>query len=232
MTPSNTRRPENLALIYQEVLTAIERLRANSQSIPDANAFRHYNREALNSARDQALAAGYNSDDANYATFAVVAFLDESVLNSQNPIFADWLRQPIQEEMFGTHIAGEVFFQNLAQLMGKSDSQDLGDLLEVYYLCLLLGFVGRYRAGGRGERDQIMAKVHEKIRRIRGPFGPLSPAWMLPPGTMRAMLDPWIRKLKIIASVSAGVMLVCFIIYEIILHSGVSAVRALAPAIS
>src|ERR1041385_3854965 len=108
MTPqTNTRRPDNLALIYQEAITAIERLRANTQSVSDANAFRHHTREAMKTATNQALAAGYNADDTKFATFAAVAFLDESVLNSQNPIFADWLRKPLQEELFGTHIAGE-----------------------------------------------------------------------------------------------------------------------------
>src|SRR3954447_20898605 len=171
MTPSvNARRPENLALIYQEVLTAIERLRANRQGVTDANAFRHHTREAIKTAAGQALAAGYPAEDAKLATFAVVAFLDESVLNSRNPIFADWLRKPLQEELFGTHIAGEVFFQNLQQLIGKADSHDLADLLEVHYLCLLLGFCGKYRAGNRGELDQIMRATADKIRRIRGPF--------------------------------------------------------------
>ncbi len=228
MTPS-TRRPDNLALIYQEALTAIERLRANTQGINDANAFRHHTREAMKTAANQALAAGYNADDARYATFAAVAFLDESVLNSQNPIFADWLRKPLQEELFGTHIAGEVFFQNLQVLLGKSDSHDLADLLEVHYLCLLLGFVGKYRAGSRGELDQMMNMTRDKIHRIRGPFGQLSPAWMLPPGTIRSASDPWVRKLKIIAIVCASVMVLFFITYKIILSSGVSDVHALAP---
>jgi type VI secretion system protein ImpK len=230
MTPTtNTRRPDNLALIYQEALTAIERLRANTQGISDANAFRHHTREALKTATNQALAAGYNADDARYATFAAVAFLDESVLNSQNPSFADWLRKPIQEELFGTHIAGEVFFQNLQQLVGRSDSHDLADLLEVHYLCLLLGFCGKYRAGGRGELDQMMTITRDKIHRIRGPFSQLSPAWMLPPGSARSRVDPWIRRLGIIASVCAIVMVLLFVVYKIGLSSGVSDVRNLAP---
>jgi type VI secretion system protein ImpK len=230
MTPSaNTRRPDNLALIYQEALTAIERLRANTQGIGDANAFRHHTREAMKTAANQALAAGYNSDDTRYATFAAVAFLDESVLNSQNPIFADWLRKPLQEELFGTHIAGEVFFQNLQQLVGRSDSHDLADLLEVHYLCLLLGFCGKYRAGSRGELNQIMITTRDKIHRIRGRFSQLSPAWMLPPGTVRGNVDPWVRKLGIIAAVCCGVMLLLFVVYKIGLSSGVSDVRALAP---
>ncbi|HEY2018734.1 MAG TPA: DotU family type IV/VI secretion system protein [Bryobacteraceae bacterium] len=223
MTPSvETRRPENLALIYQEALTAIERLRANRQSVNDANAFRHHTREALKAATNQALAAGYNADDARYSTFAVVAFLDESVLNSQNPIFADWLRQPLQEELFGTHIAGEVFFQHLQQLLGKSDSQDLGDLLEVYFLCLLLGFRGKYSAGDRGGLNQIMNMTADKLHRIRGRFAGLSPAWMLPQETLRGRIDPWVKKLTWTAAVSVGLMLVLWVLYRVVLSSGLN----------
>ncbi len=142
MTPNvNVRRPENLALIFQEVLTAIERLRGNRQGVNDAEAFRHHTREALKNAASAGLAAGYNADDVRLATFAAVAFLDESVLNSQNPIFADWLRKPLQEELFNVHIAGETFFQNLQQLLGRNDSADLADVLEVHHLCMLLGFL-------------------------------------------------------------------------------------------
>jgi type VI secretion system protein ImpK len=218
--PVDNRRPENLCLIYQEVLTAIERLRANRQGVTDAAAFRHHTREAIKTAASQALAAGYLADDVKSATFAAVAFLDESVLNSQNPIFADWARKPLQEELFGTHIAGEVFFQNLQQLLGRSDSADLADLLEVHYLCLLLGFGGRYSVGNRGELTQVMGLTADKIRRIRGRFSGLAPDWMLPTDTIRDRSDPWVRKLGIIAAVGAIVMVLLFIAYKLILNSG------------
>ncbi len=222
MAPSvDTRRPENLCLIYQEVLTAIERLRANRQGVTDAAAFRHHSREAIKAAASHAMGAGYPADDVKSATFAAVAFLDESVLNSQNPIFADWARKPLQEELFGTHIAGEVFFQNLQQLLGRNDSADLADLLEVHYLCLLLGFGGRYSVGNRGELAQVMNLTAEKILRTRGRFGPLSPAWMLPAETIRGRVDPWVRKLGIIAAIGAIVTILLFIGYKMILSSGV-----------
>ncbi len=222
MTPSpEQRRPENLALIYQEVLTAIERLRANRQGVSDANAFRHHTREALKTAQAQAVQAGYPADDVKYATFATVAFLDESVLNSQNPIFADWLRKPLQEELFGTHIAGETFFQNLQSLLGRLDSPDLADLLEVHYLCMLLGFSGRYSAGNRGELTQTMVMTAEKIRRIRGNLGPLSPAAALPHDAVRSGSDPLVRKLGYVAIACAALMIVLFVVYKIVLGSGV-----------
>jgi type VI secretion system protein ImpK len=229
MTPSaNIRGPENLPLIFQEVFTAIERLRSNRQGVADSQSFRYHTREALKTAAGQALAAGYSPDDVKFATFATVAFLDESVLNSQNPVFTDWLRKPLQEELFGTHIAGEVFFQHLQRLLGRNDSADLADALEVYYLCLLLGFGGRYSAGNRGELAQVMSLAAEKIRRIRGPFGPLSPAWMLPQERVVTRSDPLVRKLGFLALACAISMALLFGGYKAALGSGVADVRAIA----
>jgi type VI secretion system protein ImpK len=221
MSPAaNTRRPENLALLYQEVLTAIERLRANRAGVNDAGAFRHHTREAIKSAASQALAAGYPADDVKLATFATVAFLDESVLNSQSPVFTDWARRPLQEEMFGTHMAGEVFFQNLQQLLGRPDSHDLADLLEVHYLCMLLGFGGRYSVGNRGELAQVMNLTADKIRRVRGRFAGLSPDWPIPADQAASRADPWVRKLGIVAIVCAALTILLFVTYKLVLSSG------------
>ena len=229
MTPSaNVRRPESLPLIFQEVFTAIERLRSNRQGVTDSQSFRHHTRDALKTAASQALAAGYPSEDVKFATFATVAFLDESVLNLQNPVFTDWLSKPLQEELFGTHIAGEVFFQHLQQLLGLNDSADLADVLEVHYLCLLLGFGGRYSAGNRGELAQVMSLTAEKIRRVRGQFGPLSPGWMLPQEAVTSRADPLVRKLGWLALACAILMVLLFGGYKLTLGSGVSDVQAIA----
>src|ERR1017187_8679205 len=123
MSPAtDTRRPENLALLFQDVLTAIVRLRANRQGVTDAVVVRHHPREALKTAASQALTAGYTAEDTRHATFATAPFLDESVLNSQNPIFVQYLRKPLQAELFGTRTAGEEFFVALQQLLGRGDS--------------------------------------------------------------------------------------------------------------
>lgn len=220
MVPSpDLYRTETLALLYQEVLTAIVRLRANRQGVADAQSFRYQTQSAINTASAQALAGGYTAEDVKLATFAVVAFLDESVLNSQNPIFADWLRKPLQEEIFGTHVAGELFFRNLQQLLGRADAPALADLLEIYYLCLLLGFGGRY-SGARGEISQAAHATGEKIARIRGRSNQISPAWALPTEAARARRDPWIRPLGVAAAVCAAVMIVLFVVYQLVLSSG------------
>jgi type VI secretion system protein ImpK len=229
MSPSaDTRRPENLALLFQDVLTAIVRLRSNRQGVIDAAAFRHQIREALKNAASRALSAGYTAEDTRHATFAAVAFLDESVLNSRNPIFAEWLRKPLQAELFGTHTAGEEFFVSLQQLLGRADSADLADLIEIHYLCLLLGFGGRYSAGNRGELAQIMNLTGEKIRRIRGRFGALSPYWQPSNEMVAGQSDPWVKRWGIVAAVCALVTLLLFAGYMFGLSSVVSQLRTLS----
>jgi len=227
--PAVGRNAENLALILQEALTAIVRLRSNRQAVSDANTFRIHMREALKAADQEARRRGYNADTIKLAVFAVVAFLDESILNSRNPLFADWPRKPLQEELFGTHMAGEVFFQNLQKLLGQTDSPELADLLEVYYLCILLGFAGRYSVGNKGDLRGILEATGEKIWRVRGRYIDLSPSWRLPQEPARKTGgDPWARNLGIAAIACFVLMVALFIIFKLSLGSGISDLRALA----
>lgn len=228
--PAVARNIENLALILQEALTAIVRLRSNRQAVSDANSFRIHMREALKAADAEARKRGYSGDSVKLAVFAVVAFLDESILNSRNPLFADWPRKPLQEELFGTHMAGEVYFQNLQKLLSQPDSPELADLLEVYYLCVLLGFAGRYSIGNKGDLRGIMDATGEKIWRVRGRYPDLSPSWRLPPqeALRKAGGDPWARNLGFAAIACCVLVIALFIVYKLSLGSGVSDLRVMA----
>ena len=75
----------NLALAFQEVFTAIVRIRSGRAEVRSAEAFRDHVKKALQKAKQEALVAGYSSDDVNRAKLAVVALLDESALGSPNP---------------------------------------------------------------------------------------------------------------------------------------------------
>jgi type VI secretion system protein ImpK len=228
-SPAVIRRHENLTLVFQEILVGSERLRSGRLAVTDPVAFRQQVIDALKTADQQARNQGYNADDIKFAVFAVVAYVDESVLNLRLPVFADWPRRPLQEELFGHHVAGEIFFQNLQELIGKNDSQDLADLLEVYLTCLLLGFAGRYSLGDRGALHAITQAVIEKIRRIRGSAGPISPSWALPEEAPAASgADPLVKKIGIAAAVCFTLALILFITYQVILGSGISSLNGLA----
>jgi type VI secretion system protein ImpK len=222
-------RVDNLALIFQEVLTAIVRLRSNRQELTDAESFRYYMREAIRAAiQDARTQGGYAADDIKMATLALVGFLDESVLNTRNPIFAEWPRKPLQEELFGIHMAGELFFQNVERLLGRTDSADLADILEVHYLCLLLGYGGRYSMGGRGELQAITAAVGDRIRRIRGRSPDPFMEFVQEPEVEQEAADPWVKRFLIGALACFALVVILFLVFKITLGSGASAVHGIA----
>jgi type VI secretion system protein ImpK len=223
------RRTDNLALIFQELLTVIVRVRGNRQPVTDGNKFRQDMKNALRNAEKESITRAYMPEDARFATFAVVAFLDESILNSSNPAFADWARMPLQEELYGHQLAGETFFQNIDRLLGRSDSHDLADVLEVYLLCMLLGYRGRYDLSGPEALRPVMDSVQDKISRIRGPLPGFSPAWAVPEGAVvTGGPDPWIRRLMLAAVIAVGVTVVFFVLFKIILSVGSSGLHTLA----
>ena len=223
------RRQPNLAYVFQELLTVGERLRTGRQPVNDSRSFRAQLLAALDASIEEGRKCGYTSEDVQLAAFAVVAFLDESILNLRAAIFAEWPKQPLQEERYGHHMAGEVFFQNLANLMGRNDTHDLADLLEVYYLCMLLGFAGRYSLGGRGEMYAIQQKLGEKVQRIRKTTPQLSPAWQLPnDGPPRVQGDPWVKRLIYSAIGCLVLTAILFGLFHFLLSSGVSTMADLA----
>lgn len=209
--PSGTGR---LALAFQEILTAVVRLRGNRQPVTDGAAFRGQMTQLLQRADAEARAAGSAPEDSRLAAFAVVALLDESVLNSTQPALAGWARRPLQDELFGEHLAGERFFQHLEQLMARPDSPPLADVLEVFGLTLLLGFRGRY-ALETGALAAIAQRVTERVQRIRNQTGAnaarargdVVSGWR-PPDDAVAGTDPWLRRLTIALAASLVLALV------------------------
>jgi predicted anti-sigma-YlaC factor YlaD len=68
---------------------------------------------------------------------------------------------------------------------------------------------------------QIMSMTAAKIYRVRARFSQLSPAWVLPKETLRSRKDPWVRRLGIVAASMAILMVLLFIVYKVVLGSGV-----------
>lgn len=219
-----------LAQALQEAFTVTVRLRTGRQVATDADQFRGRMKSLLAAADREARAAGYASDQVKRAIYAFVAFLDESVLNSPQAMFEHWARQPLQEEIFGDHMAGETFFRHLRDLLGRQDSEELADTLEVYQLCLLLGFRGRFGGSDRSELAGLVSEVDAKIRRIRGGPAPLAPEWALPAETLHAPRDPWIRTFAMVAIASAVVAIALFALFTVLLSGSIGGLESLAAA--
>jgi type VI secretion system protein ImpK len=201
-----------LALSLQEAFTVAVRLRAGRQVAADAVSFRVHIKQLLAAADQRARASGYDGDTVKLAVYAFIALLDESVLTSAQPMFADWARQPLQEEVFGEHMAGENFFRTVQELLARQDSDAVADLLEVYQLCILLGFNGRYGRGDPGGLRAVTTTMQAKIQRIRGSApAELVPDWQLPADeNVSAGRDPWARRLALVAG---GILVVAIVLF-------------------
>jgi type VI secretion system protein ImpK len=210
-----------LAQAFQEPFTVAVRLRAGHPVASSSDDFRQRIRPLLAEADRAARGAGYDPSDVRSAMYAFVAFLDESVLNATQPMFADWSRLPLQEEFFGEHMAGEVFFRNLQELATRPDARALADLLEVHLLCLALGFRGRYSTNPEA-LDAMVERLRARVEGIRGGRPPLAPDAGLPAGEAPPPHhDPWIRRLVLTLAGVAGVVLILGVLFHLGLSSGV-----------
>lgn len=223
----------NLALLFSEALTAALRVRYGKQSIGDPQSFREQMRRLLQTAMQEARNLGYTSVHIQMGVLAVVGFLDESVLNlrdsASHAAAADWARRPLQEELFGGHIAGETFFQNFAALLREDASAQVAHVLELHCHCLQLGYKGRYAFGNSGELAQMLRQAQEKIARIRGGPGTLLPAPSASPPVVIARKDKWSRGLLVAAIALAAVVLLCFVLYTLSLGSAAGKLALAGP---
>jgi type VI secretion system protein ImpK len=136
---------------------------------------------------------------------------------------------PLQEEMFGNHRAGEVFFENVDRLLSRADSHGVSDLLEIYSLCILLGYKGKYGLGDLDSVRPVLDSIAEKIRRVRGPLPGLSPSWPVPEGNLQPTPgDPWIRRLAVGALTCVFLAFLFFVLFKALLSFDASQVRALS----
>ena len=129
----------------------------------------------------RARSAGYKPETIETAKYAMVAFVDETVLGSKFPMKDEWAGSPLQLEYFNDFAAGEEFYNKLKTVQGSADS-DKRDLIEVYFLCLTHGFKGMYiDLKGMEERKQLMNTLANEIKEGTGgdPTN-ISPAWQPP----------------------------------------------------
>lgn len=217
-------RTNSLALSFQDVITVVLRMRYGTQRVADAVGFRASIRKMIAAAVQEIRGLGYSDASSHMALYAIIGFLDESVLNSQDPTFADWARRPLQEEMFGGHFAGETFFRQVTDLLNAPESTEVADVLELHALCLLLGYRGKYAFGDAGEIHGILSRIREKILRIRGPLA-LARLSEVPDIKFAARRDMWVVGLWFTAAALAVCILAAFVIYTVTLGSAVSSIQ-------
>lgn len=220
----------NLAICYQEILTVAARLRSRKFAVGDSAVFRTQIRKALQQAESSAQSLSYEQEDIRLGSFAVIALLDETILNSSNPAFRDWAQKPLMLDVYGTLHAGETCFEYLSGILKRKENKSTIDLLEVYLLCFLLGFRGRYSSGSGEQLWTWRDPVAEKIIRVRGAGGgiELSRGWIPEVNVEMPALSRRMSQLALSCAVGVfSACLVVFVAYRLLLTGGVSQLAGL-----
>ena len=113
-----------------------------------------------------AKALGIAADDVTAAKYAYCSAVDEIILRSTYSVREAWETRPLQLRVFGDQLAGEHFFHRLEDLRAKGAPHV--EALEVFHMCLLLGFQGRYALDGKDKLDYLVARLGDEIARMRG----------------------------------------------------------------
>lgn len=147
------------------------------------------------------------AEDLYQAKFAFCALVDEVVLMSNLQLRDAWGRRPLQLQFFGEHLAGERFFELLESIRqaGVAKLQ----VLEVFHVCLLLGFQGRYILEGSEKLAYLTSRLGEEIAQLKGKRAAFAPHWAAPDriaNALRSEVPLWA-----IGSVFALVALLAFV---------------------
>ena len=119
----------------------------------------------------------FNHKIVRVSKFALASFVDETVLTNNFPLKEEWEKNPLQLEYFGEQLAGDKFFDKLKKMLKQI--KVTADAVEIYYVCMLLGFKGRYAVYEQEKFLSIMQKTANALVKI-GKIVPteLSPNWL------------------------------------------------------
>lgn len=161
--------------------------------------------------------AGIETDISHTARFILCAYIDEVVLNTIWGSNSTWGEQSLLSTLYNETRGGEVFFVVLDRLL-KDPNPNI-NLLELIFICISLGYKGRYGALDRGpeELEELRGITFERIRQIRGEFPQeLSPHWRGQTNTRRNLRT--IIPLWVVAAVAGVLLLAVYFGFSLILN--------------
>ncbi len=110
---------------------------------------------------------GYERPTVVAYRYVLCAFIDEAVLGTDWGAHSVWSQHSLLSRFHNETWGGEKVFAITARM--EQEPARYRDMLQFIYLCLCLGFEGRYKVmtNGRDEYEQIIRGLYEQIRGLR-----------------------------------------------------------------
>jgi type VI secretion system protein ImpK len=195
-----------LAAAAGPLLQLLSRLR-NTVSQPDSGELRERTVREVRRFEQAARDVGIGLDQLRPAHYALCASLDDVVLATPWGSQGAWAARSLTSTFHQEVRSGERFFELLNRL--RQTPGTFMPVIELMYLCLSLGFQGRYRLSPRGpaELDRVREETYAVISRQRSrPEPDLSVHWQgvdAPYRPLRAKLPLWVASVAGLALIGA-----------------------------
>jgi type VI secretion system protein ImpK len=158
-------RNADLTEVCSDAIALILQLR-NTSDYGEESVLRQRICDLLNRVERDAKDAGMDFEDIHNAVFALIAFIDETIIASQWSFKEVWLAKPLQLEFFNRFDAGEEFFIRLEKF--RQRPHHYGDVLNIYYMCMALGFKGKFQLHEKERLREIIDGTYTDLRQVRG----------------------------------------------------------------
>jgi len=165
--------PNRIVELFSDFFLLGNALKASASDNGNPRAVRAHLLTMFGAVDQRGESIGIPRDVIAQAKFALAAFLDEMVMTSRWREKHQWMSQLLQYELFQTQAAGVEFFDHLDAVRRQLPLN--GHLLEIYYLCLVLGFQGKYAIAGREKLSILMGELRRDLEVKQGEPPPLSP---------------------------------------------------------
>jgi type VI secretion system protein ImpK len=137
----NSEGTETLGTLSADIFTIICKMK-EQQDLGTPESLRKLLKEYLRIYESNCCAVHVDSAIIESTKYALVALIDETVLSIPGQCAEYWMTRPLQFEIWGEILAGEKFYDYLDSLLQNPEKNY--DALEIFYLCLSLGFSGKF----------------------------------------------------------------------------------------
>jgi type VI secretion system protein ImpK len=194
-------------------------------SVPDLGGLRRNTLDEIRRFEERARSSGIQNEVVLAARYVLCASLDEAVLSTPWGAQSEWAQQPLLVALHREAWGGEKFFEMLDRL-GQDPKRHI-DLMELQYLCLALGFAGKYQVAARGDARlaDVKQELYRAIRKQReAPPPDLSLRWRGVEDRRNRLIRyvPW----WVVGAAALAILAITFAVYYARLGSAAAPIHA------
>jgi type VI secretion system protein ImpK len=152
------RQPSTIVELCTDFFLLGLQIRSGNVELPACETMKRRVFAMFETLKSRANQTGISPTDLDDVRYALAAYLDEVVQYTDWSGKAEWARRPLQAVLFSEAKAGATFFQRLQEVRRRSQAA-----LEIYYLCMVLGFMGEHRLDTGHDLEELIDDLRREL---------------------------------------------------------------------